>query len=173
MRNFKRRLSVTAGNVDPASRFPPPRYWAIHTLSHLLIREMAMYAGYGSAALTERLYAWPASADREPAAGVLISTTAPDSEGTLGGLVELSEPATIEGLMVSALQRASRCSSDPICAQRLPEPPEDFLHGAACHFCTFASETSCERANRFLDRRFVIDLPGSEGLGLFQGLLPL
>lgn len=173
VRNFKRRLSVTAGNVDPASRFPPPRYWAIHTLSHLLIREMAMYAGYGSAALTERLYAWPASADREPAAGVLISTTAPDSEGTLGGLVELSEPATIEGLMVSALQRASRCSSDPICAQRLPEPPEDFLHGAACHFCTFASETSCERANRFLDRRFVIDLPGSEGLGLFQGLLPL
>ena len=30
-----------------------------------------------------------------------------------------------------------------------------------------ASETSCERANRFLDRRFVINLPGSH-LGFFQ-----
>ena len=40
------------------------------------------------------------------------------------------------------------------------------LHGAACHCCVMASETSCERANRFLDRRFLIDLPGS-GLGFF------
>ena len=43
---------------------------------------------------------------------------------------------------------------------------EDFLHGAACHCCAMASETSCERANRFLDRRFLIDLPGSD-LGFF------
>jgi hypothetical protein len=170
-RNFKRRLSATAGNVDPASRFAPPRYWALHSLSHLLIREMAMHAGYGSASLTERLYAWRGTDELKPAAGLLVSTTAPDSEGTLGGLVELSDPQIVENLVLSSLRRASRCSSDPICAQRLPEEPEDFLHGAACHFCTFASETSCEKANRFLDRRFVVDLPGSEGLGLFQSLL--
>ncbi|XVQ15109.1 hypothetical protein ACQP1W_22035 [Spirillospora sp. CA-255316] len=42
-----------------------------------------------------------------------------------------------------------------------PQDPEDFLHGAACHCCVMASETSCERANRFLDRRFLVDLPGS------------
>jgi hypothetical protein len=29
-----------------------------------------------------------------------------------------------------------------------------------------ASETSCERANRFLDRRFLINLPGSD-VGFF------
>jgi len=29
-----------------------------------------------------------------------------------------------------------------------------------------ASETSCERANRFLDRRLLVSLPGSE-LGFF------
>ncbi|WP_327191861.1 hypothetical protein [Streptomyces xinghaiensis] len=45
--------------------------------------------------------------------------------------------------------------------------PEDFLHGAACHRCVMASETSCERVNRFLDRRFLLDLPGSN-LGFFQ-----
>ncbi|MGH3695963.1 MAG: hypothetical protein ACRDRX_18550 [Pseudonocardiaceae bacterium] len=43
-----------------------------------------------------------------------------------------------------------------------PQNPEDFLHGAACHCCVMASETSCERANRFLDRRFLVDLPGSD-----------
>jgi hypothetical protein len=42
---------------------------------------------------------------------------------------------------------------------RTPSDPEDFLHGAACHTCCFASETSCEKANRFLDRRFLLDLP--------------
>ena len=49
---------------------------------------------------------------------------------------------------------------------RTPKDPEDFLHGAACHCCLMASETSCERANRFLDRRFLLNLPGS-GLGFF------
>ena len=42
---------------------------------------------------------------------------------------------------------------------RTPADPEDFLHGAACHCCSFASETSCEKANRFLDRRFLLTLP--------------
>jgi hypothetical protein len=34
---------------------------------------------------------------------------------------------------------------------------------AACHTCCFVSETSCEKANRFLDRRFLLDLPTSNG----------
>ena len=128
-----------------------------------LIREMAMSCGYGAASLTERIYGWPASPQREAAAGLLICTTASDSEGTLGGLVALSEPARLQGLVVSALRRASRCSSDPVCAMRTPSDPEDFLHGAACHCCSFASETSCEKANRFLDRRFLLNLPTATG----------
>jgi len=32
------------------------------------------------------------------------------------------------------------------------------LHGAACHACLFVSETTCERGNRFLDRRFVVPI---------------
>jgi hypothetical protein len=45
-----------------------------------------------------------------------------------------------------------------LCAERLPHPPSDFLHGAACHVCLVVSETSCERGNRFLDRRFVVPI---------------
>jgi hypothetical protein len=165
-RNFGRRFSTTAAIVDPDSRLPAPRYWLIHTLAHILIREMAMSCGYGAASLSERLYAWPATQDRAAAAGLLICTTASDSEGTLGGLVALSEPARLQGLVATALRRAARCSSDPVCAQRTPRDPEDFLHGAACHCCSFASETSCERANRFLDRRFLLGLPSGDGRGV-------
>ncbi len=163
-RNFARRFSETAAAVPPDSRMPAPRYWLIHTLSHILIREMAMYSGYGAASLSERIYAWqPDSPEREAAAGLLICTTSSDSEGTLGGLVALSEPTRLQGIVQSALRRAARCSSDPVCAQRTPSEPEDFLHGAACHTCSFASETSCEKANRFLDRRFLLGLPTANG----------
>ena len=162
-RNFERRFSETAKQVSPDERLAPPRYWLIHTLAHALIRQMAMSSGYGAASISERLYAWRATEQREAAAGMLLTTTASDSDGTLGGLVSLSEPGRLAGILDQALRAMTRCSSDPVCARRVPEEPEDFLHGAACHCCTMVSETSCERANRFLDRRFVIPLPDTDG----------
>ncbi|TFD91228.1 DUF1998 domain-containing protein [Cryobacterium serini] len=173
-RNVKRRQSLTAVEMVAADRLPPPRYWALHTMSHLLIREMAMSSGYGSASLTERLYAWRADDEREAAAGILIATTSPDSEGTLGGLVDIARTDRLVKVFSDALRRAERCSSDPICAHRVPSGQEDFLHGAACHFCVFVSETSCEKANRFLDRRFALTLnagPEHAVEGLFQSVL--
>ncbi|MGH4001422.1 MAG: DrmB family protein, partial [Pseudonocardiaceae bacterium] len=138
--NFARRTSRTASDIDPDTRFQPPRYWALHTLSHLMIREAAMSSGYGSASLAERLYAWKEHDEHGPAAGLLLTTTASDSEGTLGGLVELSRPDKLAALVRAAIRRGSRCSSDPICSHRVPRGKEEFLHGAACHFCLFVSE---------------------------------
>ncbi|HTK62264.1 MAG TPA: DUF1998 domain-containing protein, partial [Pseudonocardia sp.] len=166
VRNFERRFSETAEKVHPDTRLRPPRYWLVHTFAHVLIRELSLTCGYAAASLSERLYAWPEAAGRAASAGLLICTTASDSDGTLGGLVQLSDPERLERVVNEALRKAHRCSSDPICAMRTPQDPEDFLHGAACHCCVMASETSCERANRFLDRRFLIDLPGSD-LGFF------
>ena len=167
-RNFANRLSGTATVIDPDSRMRPPRYWLAHTLAHVLIRQMAMSSGYGAASISERLYAWQGTDKYQPAAGILLLTTSSDSDGTLGGLVQLSEPDRLRRLVDSALRRAARCSSDPVCAHRTPRDPEDFLHGAACHCCSMASETSCERSNRFLDRRFLIGLPGEyTDLGFF------
>ena len=164
-RNFERRYSETAKTMDHMERMQPARYWLVHTLAHALIREMAMYSGYGAASISERLYAWKeekreGAPQRPSAAGMLLVTTASDSDGTLGGLVSLSEPATLQWIVRRALARLGRCSSDPVCARRIPQDPEDFLHGAACHCCVMASETSCERANRFLDRRLVVPVPG-------------
>ncbi|MDQ1010383.1 hypothetical protein QFZ82_004868 [Streptomyces sp. V4I23] len=31
------------------------------------------------------------------------------------------------------------------------------LHGAACHACLFAAETSCERGNHYLDRALLVE----------------
>ena len=41
-----------------------------------------------------------------------------------------------------------------------PIDPSQDLHAAACHACLFASETSCEVNNRFLDRAVIVDLTG-------------
>ncbi len=167
-RNFYNRFSATATVLDPDTRMRPPRYWLLHTFAHVLFRQMAMTSGYGAASISERIYAWQATDVHPAAAGLLLFTASSDSDGTLGGLVRLSEPEHLHRIVDQALRRASRCSSDPICANRTPQEPEDFLHGAACHACTMASETSCERANRFLDRRFLVGLPGPySDLGFF------
>ncbi|WP_340556954.1 DUF1998 domain-containing protein [Streptomyces sp. GSL17-111] len=150
-----RRSDRITGPFDPMAGWPGERYLALHTLSHLLIRTIALECGYNSASLAERIYAGDETA---PKSGILIYTAVPDSEGTLGGLVSLAENPHFERIVRRALREAAHCSSDPLCAERLPHDPEDFLHGAACHVCLFVSETTCERGNRFLDRRFLVPL---------------
>ncbi|MFC0865812.1 DrmB family protein [Sphaerimonospora cavernae] len=143
------------GQFDKMQHWPGARFYALHTLSHLLIRTISLECGYSSASLSERVYA---GGDDDPRSGILIYTAVPDAEGTLGGLVSLAEPANLVRLTRRALRDAMHCSSDPLCSERLPQAPADFLHGAACHVCLFVSETTCERGNRFLDRRFVVPI---------------
>jgi len=137
--------------------FPVARFLLLHTLSHLLIRQVCLECGYGSSSIRERLYV---GTPDEPATGILLSTAASDSEGTLGGLVALGSADHLGRLLDQALTDARRCSSDPLCAEHVPEDPSATLHAAACHACLFASETSCETNNRWLDRAVVVDLTG-------------
>ncbi len=110
-----------------------------------------------SASIRERLYV---GSREQPTAGLLLSTAASDSEGTLGGLVALADARFLGRLLDQALEDAQTCSSDPLCAERVPEPPSDQLHVAACHACLFASETSCEAGNRWLHRGVMVDIAG-------------
>ncbi|MFD0375591.1 DrmB family protein [Streptomyces sp. NPDC127112] len=150
-----RKSDRLRGEFDPMHGWPGERYLALHSLSHLLIRAISLECGYSSASLGERIYAGD---DENPHTGILIYTAVPDAEGTLGGLVSLAEEPHFERIVRRALRDAARCSSDPLCAERLPKDPGDYLHGAACHVCLFVSETTCERGNRFLDRRFLVPL---------------
>ena len=142
-----------ARRLDPNRGYPGIRYTMLHTFAHLLIRELALECGYRAASIRERIYA---SADpKSPMAGVLLYTMAADSDGTLGGLVELGKPENLERLVERALQRTTVCSSDPLCSEH--DPSEDrSLHAASCHACAFVSETSCEYGNRYLDRALLV-----------------
>lgn len=90
-------------------------------------------------------------------AGILIYTAAPDSEGTLGGLVELGEPLTLGRHLQQALESMRLCASDPLCSEHRPDALGRTIQGACCHACQFAPETSCERGNRYLDRSVLVN----------------
>jgi hypothetical protein len=158
-------------NLPLQDGWPGERYVLLHSLAHALIRELALECGYTASSIRERIYA-SESTDDEPMAGVLLYTAAPDSEGTLGGLVSLGEPDELGPLLRHALERAQLCSSDPLCADHEPRS-DGSVHAAACHACQFASETSCERGNRFLDRATLVptlkDAAGDRRLGYFDG----
>lgn len=144
----------------PTSKPPLPRDILVHTLSHLLIRQLALDAGYSSASLRERLYAGPEMC------GFLLYTAAPGADGSLGGLIQQCEPAKLKTLLDGALESAEICTSDPLCREHRPSQHTG-VNGAACHACALAPETACERSNRLLDRACVIDLTDITGSGYF------
>lgn len=144
---------------------PEPRYVLLHTLSHALMRQLCMDSGYSATSLRERIYS--RNTDTERMAGILIYTATPDSEGSLGGLVELGKKDRFEEILWSALQEARFCSGDPLCSEHKPHAIGD-LNGAACHACQLAAETSCEKSNRFLDRAFLVPTVSETELAYFE-----
>lgn len=160
------RWRAARGITDPRSGFPGGRYIFLHSFSHAIMRQMALECGYNTASLRERIYTAPPTAEGGPMAGVLLYTAAADSEGTLGGLVRLGEPETLERIISAALENVRICASDPHCAEH--EVGEGgSLHGASCHACLFVPETSCERGNRYLDRALLVPTIQDEGLAFF------
>lgn len=159
----RREQSTWAHRLDA----PEPRFVALHTLAHLLIRRLAFASGYSSAALRERIYANSDRADKT--AGILIYTAAGDAQGTLGGLVRLGSPRHLLPLLITALDDADVCSNDPVCIESDNQGSSQ-LNLSACHGCALVSETSCETGNRLLDRQLV--LGGSDVPGLLESVLP-
>jgi hypothetical protein len=153
-------------HLDPNGGYPGIRYAMLHTLSHLLIRELALECGYNAASIRERIYA--DTLVGSPQAGILIYTAAADSDGTLGGLVDLGKPENLGRLLEQALNRSKICSSDPLCSEHDPEKDRS-LHGAACHACSLVAETSCERGNRYLDRSLLVPTLERVDAAFFKG----
>ena len=127
----------------------PARYLLLHALAHLLIRQFGLDCGYSSTSLRERIYC---SKGPDAMAGILIYTASPDSEGSLGGLVEMSRPDRLGPMLMRALESSKLCANDPLCADRQVSATGTQLNGAACHACLLESETSCESGNNYLDR---------------------
>jgi len=141
---------------NPEANFPGLRYVLLHSFSHALMRQFAMECGYTQASIRERIYSNNPGQPGDPMAGILLYTSAPDSEGTLGGLVSLGDPHNLERHIDSALEACGLCASDPTCAEHMPGYGASTVHAAACHSCLFSPETSCERGNRYLDRSVLV-----------------
>ena len=127
---------------------PTPKFVLLHTLAHLLIRQLAFECGYAAASLRERIYC---SDEKNPMAGILIYTADSDSEGSLGGLVRQGNKDRFIPTLLTAMQRGEWCSADPVCRE-LPAQGMNGLNRAACHSCSLLAETSCVSHNALLDR---------------------
>ncbi|AUS88193.1 hypothetical protein LBYS11_18615 [Lysinibacillus sp. YS11] len=159
-RNIYKERNIPEDEIPP---FPGLRYVLLHTLSHALIRELTMHSGYSSSALKERIY----SNTENDMAGILIYTATIDSEGSLGGLVELGRKDKFEAILSRALAAALYCSSDPQCAEKDVDTLSD-VNGAACHSCMLLAETSCEKSNRYLDRSILVKTVANYGREFFE-----
>ncbi|UTV80127.1 DUF1998 domain-containing protein [Acidithiobacillus sp. YTS05] len=156
-------------NLEPSEvGFPGIRLVLLHSLAHALMRQIVLDCGYTAASVRERLYSRQPGEDGGPMAGILLYTAAPDSEGTLGGLVELGDPMTLGRHMQQALESMRICASDPLCSEHQPDPLGRGIHGACCHACQFVPETSCERGNRYLDRSTLVNTFSARGAAFFD-----
>lgn len=161
---YRAFLERTTGQEHPDTEVSVEQV-LVHSFSHAFIKRLAFEAGYDAASLRERLFV-----GTDPwMAGVLVYTSTPDSDGTLGGLERQGLPSNILKLVRGAIADISTCSSDPLCHRGISSTSE-LLNLAACHSCLFLPETSCELGNRLLDRLLLIgndiddnDTPEFEG----------
>jgi hypothetical protein len=153
---------------NPEANFPGLRYVLLHSFSHVLMRQFAMECGYTQASIRERIYSNNPGQPGVPMAGILLYTSAPDSEGTLGGLVNLGEPQNLERHIDAALEACGLCASDPTCSEHMPGYGASTVHAAACHSCLFSPETSCEKGNRYLDRSVLVSTVSNEDHRFFN-----
>ncbi|MCE9603384.1 MAG: DUF1998 domain-containing protein [Planctomycetia bacterium] len=154
-------LNVAVQEGWNSSSCPSARFVLVHTIAHLLIRQLTLECGYSSASLRERLYvaepnsAMPPTCPGGEMAGFLIYTSTSDADGSLGGLVRMGDPDRLVPVLQEALRTATWCSSDPVCSTTSGQGHMG-LNRAACHACALVPETSCERNNGYQDRVLVI-----------------
>lgn len=151
------------------SRTITPKFVMLHTLSHLLIKQLSFECGYSVASLSERIYCAEESDDKQMA-GIFIYTASGDSEGTLGGLVRQGRPDAFPHILRKAIINARTCSNDPVCILSHGQGRES-LNLAACHACGLLPETCCEERNGFLDRGLIVGTFEDKSIGFWRGLL--
>jgi hypothetical protein len=123
-----------------------------HTFAHRLISALSLDSGYSSAAVRERVYLYVDEATNRTFGGILLYTTQPGGDGTLGGLIGLVP--TFERVLEAAVRNLDSCSNDPLCGEEVFGPGR--VNGAACYACALVSETSCEFRNMGLDRNLLL-----------------
>jgi hypothetical protein len=166
--NRMAKIGTETAMVDSANTDISPRFVLLHTLSHLIMKELTYFCGYSQASLRERLYV--SSQETNKMSGFLIYTASGDSEGTLGGLVRMGKPGYLEEVVQKVIEKAKWCSNDPVCMEtgNNQKIGGDASTLASCYACTLMPETSCEHFNKFLDRGFLIGTPEQSQLAFYS-----
>lgn len=155
---------------DETKREISPKFIMLHTLVHLLIKELSFECGYSITSLRERLYC-DMPGEKDIMNGILIYTADSDSEGSLGGLVKQGRTDILPKIFINAIKRAKWCSYDPVCINSKGQGRKS-QNLAACHSCTLLPETSCEEFNVLLDRALIVgDLNSDSNLGFFNSYI--
>ena len=142
------------------------KFLLLHTLSHLLMKQLSFECGYSIASIKERLYC-SEEAEGRAMAGIFVYTASGDSEGTMGGLVRQGRADTFPAIFKKAMEVAITCSNDPVCSLSNGQG-RDSLNLSACHSCTLVPETSCEEFNVFLDRGVVLGTFEERNIGFYS-----
>ncbi|MBB3131306.1 hypothetical protein FHS19_006026 [Paenibacillus rhizosphaerae] len=148
------------------SRVITPKFVLLHTIAHLLIRQLSFECGYTAASLRERLYCSEPEDGFEMSA-IFIYTASGDSEGTLGGLVRQGYWDCLPRTFKKAIEFGELCSNDPVCISSKGQG-RDALNLASCHSCGLLPETSCEEFNVFLDRALVVGTFEEKEMGFYK-----
>ena len=156
--NYKKSFGASS------ERIITPRFLLLHTISHLLIKQLSYECGYNIASLSERIYSSEQIGDM---AGILIYTSDGDSEGTLGGLVRQGRKDTFPSIFKKAIEQATICSNDPVCSLSNGQGRES-LNLSACYSCTLIPETCCEEMNILLDRGVVVGTFDNRNMGFYS-----
>ena len=135
---FELDLQAKTGGGNP--------FTIMHTLCHLIMKELEFVCGYPVSSLKERLYYDPS----KNITGFLIYTIQ-GGEGSYGGLISLmpgdsnsdGSGSRIVQLIEQAVARSLDCPNDPICSNE----------SGHCFACLDLPEISCECWNDGLDRK--------------------
>jgi len=141
-----RRVILRAADVpEPGSELDAPTVGSdlldlIHSFSHRMVRQLAVFAGLDRNSLSELLVA--------AHLGFFIYASA-RGDFVLGGLQAVFE-TELERLLETFITAEQRCAMDPGCT----------TEGAACVACLHLGEPSCRYFNRYLDRRVLFGEQG-------------
>ena len=90
----------------------------LHSLSHLLIREVCLISGYSAGSISERLYLNHTEDGSIEYAGILLYIW-PKLRWDPWSLVRQATPEQLEVLLRRALAGLDDCSNDAVCADHL------------------------------------------------------
>ena len=159
--SFRKNMGLDNRNISY-------KFYLLHTFSHLIIKQLSYECGYSATELRERIYC--NSNPNHPMNGVLIYTASGDSEGSYGGLIRQCEPFLLENNVQKAINSSLWCSYDPLCIEN-DQQGTDGTNIAACYSCSLLPETSCEEANRLLNRSLICGKIDNRDISFFKDFI--